>query len=346
MLDVLIVGGGPVGLATALYAHRAGLSATVLEPRSGPIDKACGEGLMPGAVQALAELGVNPAGMAFRGIRYVDGPASAEALFRHGAAGRGVRRTTLQHELGATVAARGIPVLATRVTGFDRCEAGIRVGELTARYLVGADGLHSQIRTLAGLSAPSRSTKRSDGPNRWGLRCHVELAPWTDLVEVHWARTAEAYVTPVASDQVGIAILTSRPGSFEEQLAQFPALQGRIGDAAVVTSVRGAGPLRQRSTGRVSGNVLLAGDAAGYVDALTGEGIAVGLASARQLIDCLVTGNPESYERRWRSASRRHRSLTGALLWTSRRPALRRRLVPTAARAPWVFGAIVDQLAR
>ena len=58
MRDLLVAGGGPVGLATALYAARAGLDVAVVEPRDGAIDKACGEGLMPGAVAALADLGV------------------------------------------------------------------------------------------------------------------------------------------------------------------------------------------------------------------------------------------------------------------------------------------------
>ena len=80
MRDLLVAGGGPVGLATALYAHRAGLEVAVLEPRPAPIDKACGEGLMPAAVQALAGLGIQPPGRPLRGVRYLDGTHSAQAL--------------------------------------------------------------------------------------------------------------------------------------------------------------------------------------------------------------------------------------------------------------------------
>ena len=61
MIDVLVVGAGPAGLATAISCAQAGLSVTVAEPRTGPIDKACGEGLMPAAVARLAALGVHPA---------------------------------------------------------------------------------------------------------------------------------------------------------------------------------------------------------------------------------------------------------------------------------------------
>src|SRR3978361_980630 len=98
MIDLLVAGGGPVGLATALYAHRSGLSVVVAEPRAGASDKACGEGLMPGAVHALSDLGVSVEGTPFRGIRYVSGGRRAEAAFRDGC-GLGVRRTTLHRAL-------------------------------------------------------------------------------------------------------------------------------------------------------------------------------------------------------------------------------------------------------
>ncbi|MEP6559863.1 MAG: FAD-dependent oxidoreductase, partial [Nakamurella sp.] len=92
MIDLLIAGAGPAGLATALYAARAGLEVAVLDPRLGsedrsvdrPIDKACGEGLMPGAIAALRALGVDPAGVAFRGIEYRGAGHTARALFRSG----------------------------------------------------------------------------------------------------------------------------------------------------------------------------------------------------------------------------------------------------------------------
>src|ERR1700739_4550357 len=87
--DLLIVGGGPGGLATALHARRQGLSVIVAEPRENPIDKACGEGLMPGGLAELISLGVDPAGMPFHGIAYVSEHRRGEARFL-GGGGRGV----------------------------------------------------------------------------------------------------------------------------------------------------------------------------------------------------------------------------------------------------------------
>ena len=99
MIDVLIAGGGPAGLATAIRCAQAGLEVTVAEPRAGPIDKACGEGLMPAAVAGLDAIGVDPGGRPLRGIRYLDERHQADGLFR-GGPGLGVRRTELHAALG------------------------------------------------------------------------------------------------------------------------------------------------------------------------------------------------------------------------------------------------------
>jgi hypothetical protein len=82
------------------------------------------------------------------------------------------------------------------------------------------------------------------------------------------------------------------------------------------------------------------------VDALTGEGVAVGLACARELVRCLVVGRPQDYERAWWRATRRYRHLTGGLLGAAGRPVLRRAIVPAAQRLPFVFTRIVNDLAR
>ena len=338
--DVCVVGGGPAGLATALHCTRRGLSVVVLEPRQTPVDKACGEGLMPQTRAALTELVGSRAieGMPLRGISYLDATGRrAVAPFRRGD-GLGARRTDLHAALAAAVTAAGVDVRPRRVSSVEQDDQGVRAGGVSARYLVAADGLHSPIRGALGLTRPDSR------PARYGLRRHFEVAPWTDVVEVHWGASAEAYVTPVASGLVGVAVLSTQRQPFEAHLRQFPVLRDRLPEVAT-TRTLGAGPLRQRATARRAGRVLLVGDAAGYVDALTGEGLALALASARVLADCLAADRPEAYEAAWRRESRRARLLTEGLLWAAGRPRLRAAIVPAARRLPAVFGAAVDQLA-
>ena len=338
MRDLLVAGGGPVGLATALYAARAGLDVGVREPRSGRIDKACGEGLMPAAVAALRDLDVPLVGHPILGIRYLDPRWSAETPFRHGG-GLGVRRTVLHDGLRERVSDSGIVTDHRAVREVvDRGDHLLVDGEPT-RYLIAADGLHSPVRRLLGLAGtPSRQ-------RRYGLRCHVEVEPWTGFVEVHWASVGEAYVTPVAADQVGVAVCTTERRPLAELLAAFPLLAERL-RGRMHTKARGAGPLRQRSRRRVAGRVLLVGDAAGYVDAITGEGIALGLAQARAAVTAVTDDQPQRYEREWRRISRSHDLMTkGLVLATSFAP-VRREIVHLAARLPAVLGAAVDQLAK
>ena len=187
-------------------------------------------------------------------------------------------------------------------------------GEPT-RHLVAADGLHSPIRRMLGLEAPA-----GHRPQVRPARARRRSPPWSGFVEVHWSRVGEVYVTPVADGLVGIAVLTDRRATFAELLSAFPTLAPHL-DGHPMTRVRGAGPLRQRSTRRVQGRVLLVGDSAGYVDALTGEGIAIGIAQARAAVAAIADGRAGRYERDWRRVTRRHDLLTQGLL--DRHPAPR-----------------------
>jgi len=337
MKDLLVVGGGPAGLATALHAVREGLDVTVLEQRAGVVDKACGEGLMPGALASLLDLKVDPPGQEITGIRYVAGSASAAARFREGP-GRGVRRTALHRAMQEAALDAGVTLERRTVDGVRQTGDAVEAAGLRARYLVAADGLHSPVRRALGLDAPPTSGRR------FGLRRHFTVEPWTSFVEVHWGELAEAYVTPVAPDMVGVAMLTSTRGSFDEHLRRFPALRDRLD--APVGDVLGAGPLRQRARSRVAGRVLLVGDASGYVDALTGEGVALAVAQARVAVAAVRDSDPSRYDREWRQVTRRYRLLTTGLLEATRFPLVRRALVPAATRLPSVFGTAVHALAR
>ena len=262
-----------------------------------------------------------------------------DARFRAGP-GLGVRRTVLQQALSDRLASLGVPVVRERVGAITQNLSSVTAAGRTARYLAAADGLHSSIRRQMGLAQQNPPLE----PRR-GLRRHYQVAPWSDLVEVYWSSLGEAYVTPVGSELVGVAILTSARGSFDSHLEAFPALRRRLAGAAEASSVMGAGPLRQRVLGRVAGRVLLVGDAAGYVDALTGEGIAVSLRTSAELVRCITDDRPAAYEAAWRRVSWECRFLTGSLLWARNRSLLAPRIVPAAAQLPSVFGAIVNRLA-
>lgn len=341
--DVLVAGAGPVGLACAIEAALRGRSVAVLEPRSGPVDKACGEGLMPGAVAALARLGVAPPGQPLRGIAYLDQGHSARHAFRSGP-GLGVRRTDLQSALARRAAELGVELLPTRVTEVRQDAGRVAADGVSGEWLLACDGLHSGVRRQLGLDPrPTRAAGR-----RFGQRRHLAVAPWSDHVEVHWGAEAEVYVTPVGPDLVGVAVLSRARAPYDALLRQVPSMRALLpepDDAAWVTPVRGAGPLRQRVRRRVAGRVLLVGDAAGYVDALTGEGIRTGLACARAAVDAVVAADPTGYERRWRQATRSYRVLTSGLVTASRPPLARRTIVPAAERLPRVYAAAVEALA-
>jgi flavin-dependent dehydrogenase len=333
--DVLVVGGGPGGLAAALHARAHGLSVVVAEPRDSPIDKACGEGLMPGGLSELAALGVDPAGMAFRGIRYTDGTRRAQAYFRTGL-GRGVRRTTLHAALAARAKEVDTEWVSTKVTTVTQDADGVGAAGLRARYLVGADGLHSTVRRRVGIESVAGT------PRRFGVRRHYPVPVWSEFVEVHWSPHGEAYVTPVEPDLVGVAILSSgkRP-----DLNWFPWLARRLAGVPPGPE-RGCGPLRQVVSRRVAGRVLLVGDAAGYEDALTGEGMSLAVKQAGAAVAAIVADRPEDYERQWHRITRNYRMLTRALVLSTTPRLGRRFIVPAAAAVPPVFQLAVNTLGR
>ncbi|MCX4966557.1 NAD(P)/FAD-dependent oxidoreductase [Streptomyces sp. NBC_00654] len=338
MIDLLVAGGGPAGLAAAITAARAGMDTVVVEPRAAPIDKACGEGIMPGGVAALRALGVRLSGRDLHGIGYLDGGRSVRAAFRDGP-GLGVRRTELHAALHRRAVELGVRVVPGRAGDVRQDDHGVSLGTtgLRARWLVAADGLHSPLRRELGLDRPG------GGPRRYGLRRHYRIAPWSDFVEVHWSRHAEAYVTPVGDRLVGVAVLSADRRTYAQHLAAFPALAGVL-HGRDAGPVRGAGPLRQAARSRRAGRVLLVGDAAGYVDALTGEGIALAVATAGAAVGCLAAGRPQDYPRHWARLTRRHRWLTEGLLKAARCPSGSRLIVAAAHRAPDVFEAVVHAL--
>ncbi|MFP3942067.1 MAG: NAD(P)/FAD-dependent oxidoreductase [Thermoanaerobaculia bacterium] len=385
--DLLVVGAGPAGLALAIRARQLGLSVSVLDraPRP-PVDKACGEGLMPDGLARLTELGVAlPEGAAapFRGIRYLDGDTVADGTFpggppgagRGSGAGLGVRRTVLHQALADRAQVSGVELRwGVRATGLaapsgavgDPEQPGVSAGEggvVRGRVLVGADGLRSAVRRWAGLEGASVSVPAgrpgSSGPSgasergrrareRFGVRRHYRIAPWSDRVEVHWADRCEAYVTPVGPELVGVAMLWSGArASFDGLLARVPALARRLAGAPAASRDRGAGPFRQRPRGVVRGRIALVGDASGYLDAITGEGLslafhqAFALAEAARAVTAGEARDLRPYGRAHRRLRRLPEALIRLLLVAERRPGLRRRTVRALAGDPELFDRLL-----
>src|SRR6202041_860069 len=163
---------------------------------------------------------------------------------------------------------------------------------------------------------------------------------WSEFVEVYWSRLGEAYVTPVEPVLVGVAILSRG----QPALAWFPRLPRQL-QGADRGQARGCGPLRQVVSRRVEGRVLLVGDAAGYEDALTGEGISLAFKQAAAVVDAIVDDAPSSYEAAWQRVTRNYRLLTRGLVLASAPRVGRRAVVPAAALLPRVFGRTVNILA-
>ncbi len=181
--DVFVVGGGPAGLAAGIAARQSGLRVAVADGAQAPIDKTCGEGLMPDGLLALQGLGITlkPGdGYPFRGIRFLNSSLSADALFPSGGVGLAVRRTTLHRILADRAADAGVEFLwQTPVTGISGEEVQLGDRTVRARWIVGADGVNSRVRGWAGLSLRTRTDLR------YAFRQHYRVRPWSDHMEIY-----------------------------------------------------------------------------------------------------------------------------------------------------------------
>src|ERR1700678_3424275 len=228
-VDVFVVGGGPAGLATAIAARRQGLTVMVADGAIPPIDKPCGEGLMPDGVEALLELGVKISAsevFSFSGIRFVSHGVTAEVPFPRGTA-YGIRRTHLHRMMLDQAAASGVQLLwQAAVTGLHP-EGALVAGELVrARWIVGADGTSSRVRNWAKLDQRQNDARPSTSV-RFAFRRHYRVAPWSNFMELHWGDDCQVYVTPISREEVCVVLISHDPKlrlREEEALGGVPEL--------------------------------------------------------------------------------------------------------------------------
>ena len=339
MSQVIVAGGGPAGLAAAIAARQAGLEVSVFDSARPLIDKACGEGIMPDGLAALQRLGVTiPPKLArmFRGIRFLDESHSVEAAFTNGP-GYGVPRVVL-HELLVNHAANlGVKLhWGARVTGILGNTIEVDGGRVAFRFLVCADGQNSLLRRKSGLfSATSEQL-------RYGFRRHYKVAPWTDFVEVHWAACGQMYVTPIAEDEVCVAYITRDLGTrFDAALPQFSKLARRLAGTEIAGATIGAVTASRRVRRVQNGAVALLGEAAGSVDAVTGEGLSIAFHQAFALAAAMRRNRLDEYQAAHAQIMRVPRSMAWLLLTLDQRQAFRRRVLGALERQHEAFESML-----
>lgn len=339
--DIFVIGGGPAGLAAAIAARQQGFRVVVADGAHGPIDKPCGEGLMPDGLAALEKLGISvdaASAYPFRGLRFLSSGLAVDAAFPHGASGMGIRRTVLHRLIADRAANLGIDFLwHTPVTGISA--DGVQLGnrQVSARWIIGADGGSSRVRRWAGLDAFRKRDRR------YAFRQHFRVAPWTNRMELYWGRHGEIYVTPVSKDQVCVAFISRDPKlRLTEALQKFPELKYRLDGAEVSSAEKGALTATCKLKRVSRGNVALIGDASGTVDAITGEGLCLAFSQAMVLADCLRAGDLSRYGHEHRRLALRPLLMARLMLTLDGRPRLQNRTLQVLQKRPDVFRRLLE----
>jgi flavin-dependent dehydrogenase len=366
MADVLIAGGGVAGSTLAILLGRRGLQVELFERCHFPREKPCGEGLMPAGVAVLNRLRVaeEVGGTPFYGVRYHFGNHVTEGKFPQAAGlpvfGCGQRRKHLDEVLFRT-AANAPGVIAhtgTHVDGPIR-ENGRVAGMFVdgqprrAALVVAADGVHSRLRHKMGLNVPVRR-------KRFGICSHFRLAKehaQAPCVDVFLGRGYEIYVTPLPGREVLVAVLADarqlgesveRP--FRRWVLSEPQLAKRLEGAEQITAALATSPLAAHARNGVTPGFVLLGDAAGFLDPITGGGMTQALMTA-ELLDRYIPERVSQddswlwkFERARRALLFDYRILTRMVLWLADHPRLGQRLLWIMDALPSFFSHLIGVL--
>lgn len=342
--DVFVVGGGPAGLAVAIAAAQRGFSVTVADSARPPIDKACGEGIMPDGLLALRALGVDLSGLAaspFDGIRFVEASGGASARFPLGG-GLGMRRSTLHSALTAKAENEGVCLAwGTRVEAIGQGEVVAGGKTIECKYVVCADGQNSSLRQMVGLGG-GRVYRR-----RYGFRSHYQMQPWSRFVEVHWAGCGQAYVTPVGDEDVCVAFITGdKQLRLEEALPFFPELRERLAGQILSGPSMGGVTVTRKLKAVALGRVALLGDSSGSADAITGDGLSLAFQQATALADAMLSGELGEYQTAHQRICRLPCVMGRLMLVMGDFPWVRRRVFLGLAQSPQMFEKLLAMHAR
>jgi menaquinone-9 beta-reductase len=340
--DIFIVGGGPAGLATAILAAKRGLHVAVADHNGFPIDKACGEGLMPDTLAALKTLGIDLShgeATPFRGIRFREAESanSVEAEFGE-SFGLGIRRTALHAKLAERAAEVGVVLLwGSRVTlngdGLILCQ-----GEpVRSKWVIGADGEASPFRKWAALDAARHEHIR------FAASQHFQATPWTDFVEVYWGRDCQITVAPIAPEELCVAVTSRVPGlRFHDAVDRVPALASRLRNLRGLGKLRGARGASRRLRRVYRDRLALVGDASGSVDPLTGEGIGLAFKQAAALVEAITRNDLAAYQAAHDRIGKAPRLMSRLMLMMDTHPNLRRRALSILASEPSLFSRLLQ----
>jgi flavin-dependent dehydrogenase len=303
--DVVVVGGGPAGAAVACFLRLEGWDVVLIDAARFPRDKICGEGISPRAWPLLEEMGASQGVRALaphplRGMRLTspDGTTFQGEYPRANPPGLGLRRLALDATLLARARALGAEVKeGTRATGLlwrdgvvDGVEAegpGGQALSLRGRLVIGADGRHSVVASRLRLRRPHPRLRRFAVRGFWqGVQGLGEYG------EMHVGGGGYCGLAPLGPGLANVAfVLHEREMSraagdvegFHRRALRhrWPRLAERLEGARLTEPPRALGPLAVETRGIASPGALLVGDAAGFYDPFTGEGVTLALQTAR-----------------------------------------------------------------